>query len=167
MDLRIQKTLENIETVFLRLRSALPLNKIQVNDLCAEARINKSTFYRHYEDIYDLSNTLEDRIVAQIISEFSLYDCLFTDTEAFIKGMYQAVEQHQELLTILFRDRMDVLTEKLGKKLKEKLLPDSYSQEDDIRYSFLISGATHVLLDPKYEMETTIAVLSQLLDRPK
>ena len=52
MDLRVEKTEKAIKNAFIELRSQKPLEKITVKELCAEARINKSTFYSHYQDIY-------------------------------------------------------------------------------------------------------------------
>ena len=53
MDLRIEKTERGIKNAFIELRSKKPLEKITVKELCESARINKSTFYAHYKDIYD------------------------------------------------------------------------------------------------------------------
>ena len=43
---------------FLELRSKKALEKITVRELCEKAEINKSTFYTHFRDIYDLSEYL-------------------------------------------------------------------------------------------------------------
>ena len=61
MDLRIEKTEKAIKNAFMELRSKKPLEKISVRELCTLACINKSTFYSHYEDIYQLSDALETR----------------------------------------------------------------------------------------------------------
>ena len=66
MDLRIEKTEKGIKNAFIELRSKKPLEKITVRELCEIARINKSTFYSHYKDIYDLSDTLEGEAVSHI-----------------------------------------------------------------------------------------------------
>ena len=55
MDKRIVKTKKAIKDTFLQLRAKKPLEKITVKELCELAYINKSTFYCHYKDIYDLS----------------------------------------------------------------------------------------------------------------
>ena len=58
MDLRIVKTKKAIINAFLSLRAKRPLEKITVKELCEMAIINKSTFYSHYADIYELSDSL-------------------------------------------------------------------------------------------------------------
>lgn len=64
MDIRIEKTKTAIHNTFLELRSKKPLEKITIKELCEKAQINKSTFYSHYKDIYDLSDQLETDVVA-------------------------------------------------------------------------------------------------------
>ena len=59
MDIRIEKTKTALHNTFLELRSRKPLEKITIKELCEKAQINKSTFYSHYKDIYDLSDQLE------------------------------------------------------------------------------------------------------------
>ena len=71
MDLRIEKTKKAIRNAFIELRTKKPLEKITVKELCALACINKSTFYSHYEDIYALSEAMEQETVASIISGMS------------------------------------------------------------------------------------------------
>lgn len=56
MDLRTQKTTQLIKHVFLELRQRLPVEKIKVKTICDKALINRSTFYHHYLDVYDLSD---------------------------------------------------------------------------------------------------------------
>ena len=60
MDIRIEKTKTAIHNTFLELRSKKPLEKITIKELCEKAQINKSTFYSHYKDIYDLSDQTDD-----------------------------------------------------------------------------------------------------------
>ncbi len=67
MDIRIEKTKTAIHNTFLELRSRKPLEKITIKELCEKAQINKSTFYSHYKDIYDLSDQLETEVVTSVI----------------------------------------------------------------------------------------------------
>lgn len=45
-----------------------------MKEICKIAQINKSTFYAHYRDIYDLSDTLEKETVAEILNSISQYE---------------------------------------------------------------------------------------------
>lgn len=165
MDLRIQKTLDSIETEFLEMRSKMPLAKIKVNDLCANSKINKSTFYRHYVNVFDLSEKIENQILDDMISEFDQIDQLFTNPEKFIEGLFSVIQKHNEKIMILFNDRLDVLANNMEKKLKDIYLVDACSPEDDIMISFVIGGASHVFLNPKYELELYQREIAQFLRR--
>lgn len=163
MDLRIQKTLEGIEQEFLALRAKTPLNKIKVNEICTNAIINKSTFYRHYVDIFDLSGKIEDKTLDMVMKNFSAIDCLFTNPEDFISGLLAAIQKFNQRIQVLFGDRIDVFAYKVEARLKSHYLSSTYSPEDDIIMSFLIGGASHVFLNPKYDIETNAKTLAALL----
>lgn len=52
------ETEERIETIYLELRKELPIEKVSVSRICKEAGINRSSFYYHYLDVYDLNDKL-------------------------------------------------------------------------------------------------------------
>lgn len=163
MDLRIQKTLENIAHEFLALRAKTPLNSIKINELCINAKINKSTFYRHYADIFDLSDKIEDGIIDGIMQNFTSINCLFSNPEEFISGLLAAIQQHNRIILVLFSDRVNAFAGKMESRLKNHYLASSYTPKDDIVMSFLIGGATHVFLNPKYDFETYTKTIAALL----
>ena len=61
-DLRVIKTKKNIEESFLRLLEKKSFSEITVQNILDEALINRSTFYKHYSDKYDLARLLSDRM---------------------------------------------------------------------------------------------------------
>ena len=163
MDLRVQKTLENIEAAFLALCAKAPLNRVKVNDVCLGARINKSTFYRHYADIFDLSDRIENQTIDLVMQDFTAVDLLFTKPEEFISGLLMAIEPYNRKILLLFSDRMDILASKMEVRLKSHYLTTPCSLEEDITLSFLIGGAAHVFLNPKYDLDTETKTLAALL----
>lgn len=60
-DLRVIKTLENIDISLLKNLNYLSFNKITVDLICKHAKINRSTFYKYYKDKYDLLNKFIDK----------------------------------------------------------------------------------------------------------
>ena len=65
-DLRVRNTKKRLRQTYAQLMSEKPLQNITVAELCKRAEINRSTFYAHYTDIYDLQQKLE----LEIYSEF-------------------------------------------------------------------------------------------------
>lgn len=76
MDKRIEKTKHGIFNAFIELRSKKALERISVKELCELANINKSTFYAHYLDIYDLSDKIENEIAEQVMQGIDIDDLI-------------------------------------------------------------------------------------------
>ena len=105
-DLRIRKTEAAIKNAFIELRAKKPLEKITVKELCGLAMINKSTFYSHYEDIYALSEAMEQETVASIIGGIShLKDYTTENSDAFTRELCLAFMSQASLIRILFSGR--------------------------------------------------------------
>ena len=61
IDLRIIKTKRNIYNALLDLMREKSFEEIKVSDICDKALVNRSTFYAHFEDKYELlSNLIQD-----------------------------------------------------------------------------------------------------------
>lgn len=62
-DLRIIKTEQAIKNAFLKLIAQENIADLTVQQILDEALINRSTFYAHYHDKYDLQNHIEDELL--------------------------------------------------------------------------------------------------------
>lgn len=107
MDLRITKTRKSIKEAFLKLRLKNTLEKIKVTELCGMAIINKTTFYKHYQDVYALSEEIENDTIRSIMNNFEHIDSLFDDPNRFVKGLYHAFLSQEGLILTLFTGRMN------------------------------------------------------------
>ena len=69
-DLRVIKTRKIIFQTLLELMKEKTFEEIKVSDICSKAMINRSTFYSHYEDKYELLldflNTLKEEFVKEL-----------------------------------------------------------------------------------------------------
>lgn len=54
IDLRIIKTKKNLYNSILNIMRDKPFEEIKVSDICENALINRSTFYAHFNDKYEL-----------------------------------------------------------------------------------------------------------------
>lgn len=70
---QFRETEERVEAAFLALRQDLPLEKITVSRICQETGLNRSSFYYHYLDVYDLQDQiaakLNDRLAERMLSQ--------------------------------------------------------------------------------------------------
>ncbi len=67
---RAKNTEMQVEAVFLSLLSQNHITKITVRQLCERAGITRTSFYAHYEDVYDLLRKVEHKVTSQIIPFF-------------------------------------------------------------------------------------------------
>ena len=102
MDLRTEKTKRAVINAFLQLRASKPLEKITVKELSALAQINKATFYLHFRDIYDLSETLERDVVRSCLEGIEHPENVLKDTRRFIKELEDSFISNEQLIKILF-----------------------------------------------------------------
>ncbi len=65
-DRRIKITKMAIKESLIELMQSNPISKISVKTICEAADINRSTFYAHYCDQYDLLNQLQREIMSDI-----------------------------------------------------------------------------------------------------
>lgn len=132
MDYRIEKTKQNIRGVFIKLRSHKDLERIKVKELCELAKINKSTFYAHYADIYDLSEQIENEIISDIISGIGSVDDIFSDTVGFTRRLYMSYAEKTSLITAVFSgSRQEQLPKRIHAAVKEQVFAKYPCYADD------------------------------------
>ena len=57
-DARIIKTRRGLRESLVKIMENKPFDKISVSEICSEALVNRMTFYKHYNDKYDLLNDI-------------------------------------------------------------------------------------------------------------
>lgn len=102
MDLREKKTKRAIREAFLQIRSKKPLERITIKELAETAEISKATFYLHYNDIFDLSQQLQNEVIQDVLNGVLQDDKEFFDVEQLTKRLYESFYSHQSLIDILF-----------------------------------------------------------------
>ena len=65
-DLRIIRTKESIREALVELIEEKGFDSISVKDITTRAKINRGTFYAHYQDKYDLMTKCEEEIMLEI-----------------------------------------------------------------------------------------------------
>lgn len=160
MDLRVIKTKKNIRDAFLELRKKHSLEEIKVNTLCEKAMVNKTTFYNHYRDIYELSEELEKEVLDNFLNNFQDIDMMLTDSHRFINGMHTVLESENDMLRIVFKDKMDELIERIEKRIRTY-----YAKENQMLISFLIGGSIHLMMKSKNKNEDVEQFLIEIITK--
>ena len=71
MDLRVKLSRQLLKNALLEILEEKPLGKVTIKEICEKAEINRTTFYKHYKDEYDLYNDLENDFLDLISKEVS------------------------------------------------------------------------------------------------
>ena len=64
-DYRVRVTKMLIRKEFTQLLKEKPVQSITVRELCERTGINRSTFYNHYQDVYDLLEQIENEMLGE------------------------------------------------------------------------------------------------------
>lgn len=170
MDLRIEKTKCAIRNAFLQLRSKKPLEKITVKELSALANINKATFYLHYHDIYDLSETLEHDVVKSCLDSIEHPEEIISDIENFLKCLEETVVANEQLIKILFDGNRSHSFAELFEKELYAMIYNYYPDykpgiESKMLVSFLIYGAYHTYFKyPEQGIKSVLQLIESFSD---
>jgi len=134
-DIRVVKTQKALLEALEKLIKNKKLSCITITELCTEAKINRNTFYYHYNNIYEL---LEEnkRLLIEEMNEIP--DVSQTHSKDSLIGLCKCLKRYPRFLNILispncdldyFNDIFTVATEKtrvLVTKNKETFSPREY-----------------------------------------
>lgn len=144
MDLRVKKTERAIRSAFYQLIQTKPVEKITVKELSELAEINKTTFYAHYETIYDLVETLEQEVTDMIIANLDEFQILFDNPRKFVYDLCHVFTSYRTDSFAPFNPASQDFSRKLSNAIYEeacrrKLLPECYTRLGTL-LTFLING---------------------------
>lgn len=137
-DRRIKYTQTVIRQAFLQLLRASTVEKIKVSEICRLADINRATFYRHYENQYDLLACLENEMFNEI--KKSAYECR-NDIDKLTETILCRFYEQKETWTLLLSDHADLgFQAKIYNFFEEHFIKGEHSKEKEMKYQFLLYG---------------------------
>lgn len=121
-DPRAKQTDELIVRTFLEIMQKKTLNKITVKEICDKAQINRTTFYKHYLDVYDLNEKIEKGLFE---SYYGLFEVLETNgIEQGIIEMLSRIKQNADTYKLLFgANKNSFFNEKLAEFIYNEITP--------------------------------------------
>ena len=108
VDRRVRKTKAQLRAGLARLMQKKSIKEITVKELVDEVDINRSTFYLHYSDIYQMLESIENELmdeIAQVIEEHPL-DLVQNGSCLLYTSLYKGTWQ-----IILFAERICPMSE--------------------------------------------------------
>ena len=96
-----KKSQENIEKVFLQLIQKKNIEEISVSMICEIAKLNRSTFYANYIDIYDLAEKIKKNMEIEF-ANFQLSNNAKQDSNGYL-NMFKYIKDNQIFFKTYFK----------------------------------------------------------------
>lgn len=142
---KLGKAEKAIYTAFYELRMKYPIHKVKVVDICSIANVNKSTFYDHFQDVYDLTTKLECYLIHDSFKDFSSQDLFFDNPSEFVDKFKQCFTKYGDEFLILGNGREKELIFNVEDEIDKLFINDSQSKNIQILLTIFIGGYSHVM----------------------
>lgn len=147
-DRRVKYTKALLKDALVELLKDHHISKISVTALCEVADVNRSTFYAHYTDQFDLLRQVENEVITNLKSFLEQYvDDRMPITERNLKGILEYAKANSDLFTVLLGDNGDHAFQNDLIELV-KLVPFQYNAGESIKeylLTFALNGCISVL----------------------
>ncbi len=177
IDLRVVKTKKNLYNSLLNLMGNKTFEEIKVSDICENALINRSTFYAHFNDKYELLYSLISDLKIELESLLKENENIKNTKEYYIKMieiLLNHIDENIYVYSAIINNNknsivMDMIYNTLNASIKENLSKEkSLNIPVDFISSFYIGAVINVGIDylknPKANSkEKVIEYLNQLL----
>lgn len=179
-DLRVIKTNKILFEALTTLMKEKTFEKIKISDICEVALINRSTFYAHYEDKYELLLALIEDLKDNLLVELNKNEAESLSKEYFMelleilidhidskREIYSAILSHNK--NGIFVDFLiDVANRDLAKRLKDSQEIIKSNIPADIISKFYLGGIINIGVDwiinkDKYNKEQILLYLDKLI----
>ncbi len=113
-DRRIKYTKMMLKQSLVKLLQEKPIAKISIKEICEAADINRSTFYAHYADQYDLLRQVVDETLQDIKAYLGSYIFKVYEPESFqiINRIFEYIVENAELCKVLLGENGDISLQK-------------------------------------------------------
>lgn len=179
-DLRVIKTKQNLYKSLIKLMQEKNFEKIKVSDICEDALVNRTTFYSHFEDKYELLLDwfeIQKKILLANLNNNN--NVLFTKEYIleFLSTLIDYVEENREIFNAIminnqngiFMDFLIDATEmEVYSKLKEKKDVIKSSIPINFIVKFYVGGIINVTTslitkNKSYDKDTLLLYFNKLI----
>jgi len=162
IDLRVVRTTEAIRNALVELIEEKGFDSITVKDITTRARINRGTFYAHYQDKYDLMTRCEDEIMAgmadiakkmfpSLIEQFA-HSPFRIKIYPFVVAIFEYLSQHSRFMKAALGPKGDMSFQTRLKAFMQEMMmgsrPDELINEDEClvppKYFATYVGSAHI-----------------------
>lgn len=105
-DQRARLTQQLLKNALIECMQKERISKISVRELCERAGINRSTFYLHYYDIYDLYNSIKIEVIEDL-NRYLKQEDIVNESSSLLQvyiAILNYIKKNEELFQILLND---------------------------------------------------------------
>lgn len=149
-DRRIRKTKLQLRAGLTKLLSEKSINEITVKELVDKADINRSTFYLHYKDIYDMLEKIEAELLDQLmlITEKHKTEYNGNLNPSYLVDLFKVLSENLDIVSVFLGPNGDIaFVNKIKHMISDKIIENidtmtsKHSQADiEFTFSFYLNG---------------------------
>ncbi len=108
-DRRVQYTRMVLRDSLIELLHEQPIEQISVKALCEVADVNRSTFYNHYKDQYDMLQKIQEEVLADLDRYMSAYSVWGSEADLLriMRRIFEYISANAPLCRVLLADKGD------------------------------------------------------------
>ena len=179
IDKRVLKTKKNLYDGLLEVMKDKTFEDIKVSNICEKAMTNRSTFYDHFSDKYELLSSLMEDLKNELIKTLENNDKENTSLKEYYMKMIELLLDHISINidiynAILNKNSnsivMDMLYDTLFKDIRKEIEKSVKSPKVPVEIitKFYVTAVTNICLEyirypKKYKKETIIKYLEILI----
>lgn len=157
-DLRVRRTRKLLSDALFNLLSRNDFKKINVNDICEIAMVNRATFYNHFNDKEDLLKYMLDDIQEKMF-EKSIENATFNSSKemyiTLISNVIDFLIENYDKVVQIMKNNSEKMTSLLTNTIKKSIkyllsknqFDEKYTLPTDIIVNFFTGGLAMVGLD--------------------
>ena len=139
---RKRESQEKIEKTFLQLIQKKNITDISVSTICEIAKLNRSTFYANYIDVYDLVEKVKNRM-AEEFAEFQISHNSEQNPSGYL-NMFKHIKKNQIFYTTYFK--LEDISNSLPTQYRVELAEKYYNNKFiDYHIEFFRAGLNAVI----------------------
>lgn len=124
------------------------LHNITVTELVKRAAITRSTFYTHYENIYDVVKDIQDETLDVLVND-NINLTNLNDIHNYLNNIFAYLKENEHIYSMILKSNealfyMERLNGIINKKLKESLT--SNDSDMTLNISFFVDGCINLII---------------------
>ncbi len=179
-DLRVIKTKKILFDSLLKLMKNKNFEKIKISDICEKSLINRSTFYAHYEDKYELLMDLFEEQKLALLKEFEGNENMIFSKEylmELLNILIDHIDDNRETYSAILANNkdgilIDFLIDALERDVSERLKNNNEIIHSNLPLDIIVKfyaggliniGMTWITRTDKYSKDELLSYIDKLI----